>query len=376
MNCIKHINKAVLVNLHWAYPVATTDNLPYTLGSFERQTMDLQKELVYLGVDIPIDEAARISFLGRRKYDRYNHFFPGETFDSRLLKWLGNFDKEDRQVAIEIVKALKFISTYEMNQLAIRTFENARYCILQDSVMASDNNWFNYLETRNLKIETELSKSIFVGCADDIHFDFFRRYAMSHHLFKKDNFVEYYKRDETSMKELPPHNNIFLIDQISASGDTVLRNKKGDWTGKIPRFQQIWKEYIKNDNIYYCPYILTSVSERNLAERLPKYLEESSAPKVKIKPTCWLPISACIADDHGIVIDENKPVAKICNKYYNRFKEDEHTKVGGSAKYGYGGAGLTLVLQSNCPNDSLYLLWHDNDWYPLFPRVVHHTPRR
>ena len=333
--------------------------------------------MLYLEVDVSYDEAARISFLGRRKYDRYDHFFPGETFDSRLLKWLGNnFDKEDRQVAIEVVKALKFISTYEMKQLAIRTFESARYCILRDSVTASDNNWYEYIETRNLKMETELSKSIFVACADDMHFDFFRRYAMRHHSFKKENFVEYYKRDNTSLKELPSHNRIFLIDQISASGDTALRKQNGVWKGKISSFQQIWGEYIKNDKIYYCPYILSSISERNLADRLPKYLDESSAPTVVINPTCKIPMSSCLSNEQGTGIDENNAVARMCNKYYSRFKEDEHTVVGGSVRYGYGSAGLTLILQSNCPNDSLYILWHENDWYPLFPRVVHHTPVR
>jgi hypothetical protein len=367
----------VFISLTRRKPLASTKGHPYTLGSFERQTTHLQKELSYLGVEVSYDETARISFLGRRKYDRYDHFFPGETFDSRLLKWLGNnFDNEDRQDAIEVIKALKFISTYEMKQLAIRTFENSRYCILRDSIVASRNNWYDYIETRNLKMEDELSKSIFVASADDMNFDFFRRYAMRNHLFKKENFVEYYKRDSASLKELPPHNRIFLLDQLSASGDTALRKQDGVWKGKIPRFHQIWRDYFENSKIYYCPYILSSTSENNLAERLPKYLQETSGANVTISPTCKIPISSCLANEQGTGIDESKAVAKICSKYYSRFQEDEHTVVGGSVRYGYGGAGLTLVLQSNCPNDSLYLLWHENDWYPLFPRVVHHTPRR
>jgi hypothetical protein len=356
--------------------MAVDVNRPYTYSSFEAQTTQLQKGLLQLGVDISEDEASRMLFLSRRKYDRYDHFFPGETFESRLLKWLDNFDKDDRQTAMEIVKSLKFISTYEMKQLAIRTFENARYCISKISVKPSNNNWHDYMTTRGLNIDEELRQSIFVACADDMHFDFFRRYAMRYHSFSKENFVEYYKRDILSMKELPPHKNIFLIDQISASGDTALRKQKGIWKGKIPRFQSLWKDFIEKDRIYYCPYIQTSVSEKNLMERLPQYLEECSVPTVNIQPTCWLPISDCVANNEGTGIDENKAVSKLCRKYYNLFHEDEHTLVGGGVMYGYGSAGLTLVLQSNCPNDSLYLLWHENEWYPLFPRVMHHTPAR
>lgn len=349
--------------------------VPYSLESFERQTTHLQKELFYVGVDISYDDAARISFLGRRKYDRYDHFYPGETFDGRLVKWLAeNFSKDERQVAIEIVKTLKFVSTYEMKELATRTFENARYTILKDTMHASTNDWYSHVESRNVRMTEELAKSIFVAAADDINFDFFRRYAMRHYSFKKENFVEYYKRDIDSLEELPEHKRIFLLDQLSASGTTALRKQHGEWRGKIPTFERIWGDYIKNDTVYYCPYILSSVSEKNLNERLSSHLEDNSSPRIVISPTCRIPISSCLANEEGTAIDESKPVAKLCKKYYSRFREDQHIEVGGSAYYGYGGAGLTLVFQSNCPNDTICILWHDyNGWYPLFPRVSHHT---
>lgn len=345
------------------------------MSSFTRQTEHLQKELSYLEVDASYDDVARISFLGRRKYDRYDHFYPGETFDGRLIKWLAeNFDKNERQAAMEIVKTLKFISAYEMKELAIRTFEKARYIIFRDSICTSTTNWYSYIESRNVRLTDELAKSVFVAVADDINFDFFRRYAMRHYSFRKENFVEYYKRDRDSLQELPEHNRIFLLDQLSGSGTTALRKKDGEWQGKIPTFQKIWKNYIKTDTVYYCPYILSSVSEKNLNDRLSSYLRENPGLRIIVDPTCRIPISSCLANEQGTGIDENKPVAKLCKKYYSRFKEDEHIEVGGSACYGYGGAGLTLVLQSNCPNDTIYILWHDcNGWYPLFPRVSHHT---
>lgn len=351
-------------------------SVPYTPISFGRQTSHLQKELLFLGVDLPYNEVARISFLGRRKYDRYDHFYPGETFDTRLLTWLGNFEKDERQDAMEIVKSLKFVSSYELKQLAIRTFEQARTTIIQESNI-SGLDWYTYLERKNVTIETELAKSIFVACADDIDFDFFRRYAMRHYKscgFKKENFVEYYKRDSKSLEELPNHNRIFLLDQLCATGDTALRqDKESNWHGKLSRFQELWGETIDNTQIYYCPYMLASVAENNMSQRLPVYLKRARNPQLKLLPGCWIPISDCISDQSGTSINKNSKVAKLCEKYYSRFREDKHTKVGGSACYGYGSAGLTIILQSNCPNDTLYLLWHDSDWYPLFPRVAHHT---
>lgn len=336
----------------------------------------MKKELSTIGVKISTNEAARISFLSRRKYDRYDHFYPGETFDSRLLKWLSkNFQKDERQTALEMVKCLKFVSTYEMKQLAARTFEQAIYTILSEINNIPLDDWYSYLEHKSARLAEEIAKSVFVACADDISFDFLRRYAMRQYRFRKENFVEYYKRDSESLAELPEHNRIFIIDQISASGTTALRQEDNEWCGKIPTFQKIWSNHIAGNRIYYCPYILSTVAEKNLAERLEQFKKERSTLDFQLTPTCRVPIADCLTNTDGTDIDESKPVAKLCEKYYHKFNEDEHIKKAGvHATYGFGRAGLTLILQSNCPNDTIYLLWHsDNEWYPLFPRISHHT---
>jgi hypothetical protein len=210
------IKRLAFLYFEGIYTEVNESALPYTVDSFNRQTKLLREELSFLGVKLSYDEATRISFLSRRKYERYDHFYPGESFDNRLFDWLEiNFDNDERQIAIEIVKNLKFISDYEMKELAIQTFENAKYSILSDLQGISTNNWYNYVESKTLRLEQELAKSIFVACTDDIQFDFFRRYAMRHHsIFQKENFVEYYRTDETSLRDLPEYNRIFLLGSI------------------------------------------------------------------------------------------------------------------------------------------------------------------
>ncbi|NVM55659.1 MAG: hypothetical protein HWN66_18310 [Candidatus Helarchaeota archaeon] len=198
--------------------------------------------------------------------------------------------------------------------------------------------------------------------------------------FIKDNFIEYYKINKSSLKNLPEYNRIILIDQLSGSGTTAIRKEikkeSGDefWTGKIPRFFKIWNGFIKDKKIYYSPYILSYVSKKNISERIPKWIEDESIDNdVKYVSTCNIPISPCISNKTNTDIDETNPVAKLCKKYYKYFIEDEHTKKVGGIPYGYGRAGLTLILQSNCPNSTLPILWHSyKNWYPLFPRVSHH----
>lgn len=357
--------------------------IPYTSSSFDFQKTRLKQKLVQIGIDITDDEATSITFLSRRKYDRYDHLPSGETFYIRLIQWLrSNFRKNERQTAFEIVKSLKFIDEHELKELTISSFENIKRHLLIDKNNIDTSNWYSYMDVKKEVIEEKLSKTIFVACTDDIKFDFFRRYAMRANpkSFKKDNFIEYYKTNKNSMNDLPEYDRIVLIDQLSASGTTVIRTEKNKetgneyWTGKIPRFFEIWNDFLNMKNIYYCPYILSYVAKNNITKRLKDWAKENSiSNEINIIETCNIPISQCISNKNSTDIDETTPVAKLCKKYYKYFIDDEHTLKVGGVPYGYGRAGLTLVIQSNCPNNSLPILWHSfNDWYPLFPRVSHH----
>lgn len=345
--------------------------------TIRRQTEVLREELRLMGVEISKDKAAHLRFLAQRKYDRYDLFSPGETFFSRLISWLENFDQEDRQIAMEIVDSLKFISQYEMKEFAVATFENVRVLLQKNLSDLPTENWSVYVDSREQKVNDELSKSIFIACADDILFDYLRRYAMQQvDVFKKDNFVEYYKLEKGSRVDLPPFKRVFLIDQLSGSGITAIRKEKGEWKGKLPTFFEIWQDDLKNCDIYYCPFLQSSVSKRHLQTNLPKWSKETDTNLlVKVLPTCSVSVSSCLSSDGGITIDENSPVAKLCRneKYFSKFVDDRHIRKGGPAYYGFGKAGLTLILQSNCPNNTIPLIWHSyNDWIPLFPRVAHH----
>lgn len=345
--------------------------------TIERQTRILREELKLLGVNVSKDKAAQLQSLAQRKYDRYDLYSRGETFLSRLMSWLENFKQKDRQVAMEIVHSLKFISQYEMKELAVATFETIWTTLQQNAPNLPTENWDIYIESIEQVMNDELSKSIFIACADDILFDYLRRYGMQHvEVFNKDNFVEYYKIGKESRVDLPEYKRVFLIDQLSGSGVTAIRKEDSGWKGKLPTFYEIWKNDIKNCEIYYCPYLQSIVSEQHLESHIPRWLNEKNIKMpVSVLPTCKVYVSPCLSSDNGISIDENLPVAKLCRdkKYFSKFIDDRHIRKGGPAHYGFGRAGLTMILQSNCPNNTIPLIWHSyNDWFPLFPRVAHH----
>lgn len=341
----------------------------------EEPVESLISELHQVGLEVSPTDAARLRFLAERKYNRYDLYAPGELFESRLVDWLENFDVEDRPMAMEVVWALTYVSQYEMRAICTAMFQDITQIVESEMTGLTVSSGPAYLDSRQESVDQELSQALFVAMADDVLFDFFRRYAqMNCARITKDNFVEYYKLDRERRDDLVEHSRVFLIDQVSGSGFTAIRKEDGIWHGKLPTFQQLWEQEARSCKLYYCPYILAARAERHLRDYLPVWAREVGMGRPpSINPTCRVRVSPCLREQGGDEIDIQSPVARLCRKYHSRFIVDEHMEKGGPCEYGFGSAGLTLVLSTNCPNDTLPILWHNfNGWKPLFPRVRHH----
>lgn len=348
---------------------------PYSERNKNKEAGLLQSELSQLGVELPEREALRLCFLADRKYNHYDLYAPGETFQNRLFNWLLNFGMEDRPIAMEIVGSLIFVGHQELRTLAMMTYQEIQRLILSEMQGKPPRSVSAFFDSRNARLSIELSKCLFLAIADDVLFDYFRRYAQSEtRSLDRDNFVEYYKLDRECRNDLVEHDRVFLLDQLSGSGFSILGKQNGDWVGKLPTFSWLWEDEFKNCKLYYTPYVISWVAERNLRRDIPLWLKRVARKgAIRIHPTSRVGVSQCLASETGKSIDENKPVAKLCRKYHEAFVEDHHVRKGGASHYGFGGAGLTLVLNTNCPNNTLPAVWHSSgNWYPLFPRVEHH----
>ena len=340
-----------------------------------REVTVFQDDLQDVGVSISGEDAKELLFLAERKYNRYDLYAPGETFQQRLVDWLSNFEVRDRHTAMAIVRELRFVSQPEARALAAATLQNIIDQVRTATPGAARASPAAFLESVDEITEREISRSLFVAMADDVLFDFFRRNAQR--MFpglERGNFVEYYKLDPDIVKDLAEHSRIFLLDQISGSSLSFLRFHEGRWKGKLPSFCEIWKKDLEKRTVgvVYCPYVMSTVAEKTLTSNFNVWpLPDVLATLPSVLPTQMIPVANCLSVD-GQSVSESTPVAKLCEKYYDRFREDEHTQIGGGCKFGFGKAGLLLVEYTNCPNDTIYLIWHDNNWSPLFPRVSHH----
>ena len=91
-----------------------------------------------------------------------------------------------------------------------------------------------------------------------------------------------------------------------------------------------------------------------------------------------------IGSEYKVTKENDPEFVEILEKYYDMALEDSITKSGGTNLiFGYAGCGLPLVLNHNCPNNSIYLLWGQTDGSSskpglkaLFPRIARHEEGR
>jgi hypothetical protein len=338
------------------------------------------------------------------KYDSYRDFLAGSRFPEALLNWLQQFDPTDRPAAYLLFrKRLIFISWAEINQLVCRTLPAyGRQVIVKRASEKSGVAPYLVWSSRagRKQIDDILKRTLFIGLSDGARIDAFRRanageisneqVTLGYEISPKkwtDLHDELGKRtaDRAAKFEV-----LFLIDDFSGSGKTLLREKPdGTWGGKLNRFAEDFNKhrtlFADDCAIAVHHYIGT-----------PKSQKESQALLERVAVTqplaSWLPQPIQLSFD--LIIPEtaiiqhgnNKEIDDLLHKYYdsNVHLKSKSLPSGGAkdARYGFAECGLPVVIEHNTPNNSLALFWAESvddppvgehAMRPLFRRRQRHT---
>jgi len=178
-----------------------------------------------------------------------------------------------------------------------------------------------------------------------------------------DKFKEKYKDKD----------NLFIIEDFSGSGTTI-----------ESKIKQIIDNY-KFKCIYFCPLIISSISLKNL-DKLKSYAESKNQQFKIINGVELGDEYSILSDTSNKVwsVDEKKALTQMCQKYFKShfyingylYKDHNEEKPLLATPYGYKDCGLAIVLHSNCPNNSLPIIWEEsNNWKFLFKRHERHLKR-
>lgn len=351
-------------------------------------------------------EREALEFMGSMKYDAYDRYMPGMRFMSSLVQWLNDIDKEDRDVAFNFIKnKLVFISSTQMNYLVDLLYDSKIRPILLNTATSATGT-ASYMQSNSKvreQFEIEKRSSLIIGLSDGAHTDILRRSAQ----FNNEQVLTNYYPDDNKLEDMlnalrsdikikhssiqrPYFRRIFLIDDFTASGKSFIRideNKK--YHGKLKKIiDELCIDSNPNDkhlsylldpcqaeiriDILFC--IATEKAKNKIEENLNNYLDSLTNNRIKFE----IHVVQILEDKLSNDIKADYTLMKVLQKDNHFIKEAVISKsyeVGKNDKpyLGFDECALPIVLSHNTPNNSLPIIWQDNErFHGLFPRISRH----
>jgi len=342
-----------------------------------------------LEINDQLDNLKCLAFMAEYKYDHYEMFQPGGRFFDHFGEWLKQFNVEDRKVAIKMLcDRFVFVSQREMQELAHYLYYNVIVPELFKLIIKKENlPPYAFRAAFGKYFKPYLRKTLFIGLSDSARIDYFRR----HHIeLSQDQVIPFYRsqndeyteklRKETKDPEAK-FQRVILVDDFTASGYTLLHeDEDGKLDGSLMRVLRLHMDIIKSADLILIAYYIASrqaIDHINaLIAKVPEY-----AGKTQFVEAMCLGLENTVRQQEGEPL-LNVEIRKLCEKYYDNTFENDDRRKGGNILLGFGGSGLTLSMHSNTPNNSIYILWLDQDetenrkpFYPLFRRIDRHRMR-
>lgn len=352
------------------------------------------------------EEYAWLRMMSSVKYDGYSFFRAGVRFIETLATWLKQFERADRAAAYDFVKQrLVYFSLPEI-QCLVDNFmpevvtSNLRALVAADLGVRPYEVW---KDTKGSQaFNRRLRKVLFVGLSDGSRIDLLRRSNFSR--ISQEQVVPMMNIDVEKWRDLndklvkhegmhpdEKFEDVYLVDDFTASGTTFIRQAEGKWKGKLKKFNDIVVHaraelgeafpIVDGYSLHIHHYISSYQARRNLDEKLAmaaKDWSEKSFGKYTITEGLILPETVALSQPDDAV------TLSLCDKYYDHAlftRLEEHCTEAGmtTMKLGYAKCALPVVLEHNTPNNSIPLLWAEtpgengaHSMQPLFFRRDRH----
>jgi hypothetical protein len=349
--------------------------------------------------EVATAEYGWLRLISAMKYDGYSDFRAGARFLESLVSWLRHFDEADRATAYSFVKErLVYISTLEM-QRVIETFipetvtPYLRKSVARELGIKPYEVWKTSEGANAFK--RRLRRCLFVGLSDGSRIDVLRRANAGR--LSQEQVVPMMNVDDEKWKSLAGDlkdelgvgarfDDVYLLDDFTASGTTFIRFPEGKPKGKLYKFEKIVhdaKKRLKAEDfpladaytLHIHHYVSTRQAHDTLIGRVAEAndrLQPKSFGEALITEGMLLPSDLRVATINketrtvALTRPADGPIVDLCGRYYDDdlFKRPEkHCREAGQTdmKYGYADCSLPLILEHNTPNNAIPLLWAETD---------------
>ncbi|MCJ7532041.1 MAG: hypothetical protein MUO64_13565 [Anaerolineales bacterium] len=324
--------------------------------------------------DIPIENTYRDTYMYLESLVKFR-FVPYlndeiQGFWRKLWIWINQFETNDeKKLAFKIASSITFITEDQIRHLQEVCFqEKLRFHLLDEIIIQKKLVPYSY-EDAIAYFEEKLDECLIVALTDSA------RYNQFVHI----NGLENHSRLGLKSIGVLVHPDIISTSEVVNKLKKRYENKRiliiiEDFCGSgktfITDLVRISTHYDNFLKVYFCPYIITDHAEKTIRRFARKF-----TPNIILEILPGMTISEFMrAFSRSSVLfsyEEQKEIKKICVKYHKKYFSD-HKFIGKprSYPYGYRNGQLLLVLQSNCPNHTLPIIWaQENGWKPLFKRI-------
>jgi hypothetical protein len=340
-----------------------------------------------------------LRLMARFKFDGYQDYLAGARFLESLVDWLQQFDEPDRQVAYDFVRnRLVYVGPAEMQHLVELFYpEHVRPHLATTVARARETPpyrvWADAAATQAyFKL---LRKTLFIELSDGARIDIFRRanagIVSNEQIYTAPRINDDKWKDmrKELRKDLNDNSALFsvvyLVDDFTGSGTSLIRFTDGGWKGKLVRF---WEEIRPHLGDYFEePWCVCVHHYMATQQAVKAVVEREEKIRAALGPGNWFPsvhfsYSTTLPPELPLVDDKADPFLRLVENYYNRDVEvKRHNLEGGgeSVQFGYAECRLPLILDHNTPNNSFALLWAEStsgkgrQMRPLFRRRQRHT---
>lgn len=350
-------------------------------------------------------ERPRLQAMAAYKYDGYQQFSPGMRYVESLASWLNQFAESDRRVLFDFIQSrLVFISDSEMRHLVSISFPDLIRPKLIHLAAVSSGIPELYVSKIMASVEyrVELRRSLFLGLSDGAKMDHFRRCNPD---IRHEQVFQTYDIPETKLDDIQMRlerdirsilgrnltsaegrfHSLFLMDDFSGSGTSYWRSVADgeDVDGKVARVIKLIDDEkgilhslldLPSVNVCIVLYVATEQALERIRRNLSSWLLDR-------KRNLEFSVHAVQTISDNVRIDpiRDKRIVDILERYFDDGILDDSYRLGRVEKpyLGFDQCGLPLVLFHNTPNNSIPLLWFDDNkkWRGLFPRVSRHRRR-
>jgi len=350
--------------------------------------------------DTSTREFAWLRLMSRMKYDGYQDFLAGIRFIESLSDWLQQFSAADRATAYDFVRSnLVFVGPAEMRHLVELFYpETVQPRLLRQVATHHDIPQYRVWSSADAvkTYQTLLRKTLFIELSDGARIDVFRRANAG--VIDNEQIVTAPRINKAKWKELlndlrkSTNNNderfafVYLVDDFTASGMTLLRNENGTWKGKLCKF---WEDISQDEvlNTHFeadwklCVHHYISTNQSVDAVEALKTELQSIRGDSGWFTHIEFSFGTCLDAGFPVTKESHPRFADLIDTYYDGSIANNHMKVGGEdARFGFGRCGLPLILDHNTPNNSIALLWAEtagldgkHAMRPLFRRRQRHS---